>query len=73
MQERRPKAQPKAKGPSRPRINDEAIADTERMRLDAWAAKHAPDCDLSDKRQAKIAGARYDRARHHRLNRERLT
>lgn len=65
----RPHGVPKPKGKPRPRISDEAIADTGSMRVAEWAAKHIPDCDMGDKRQAKAAYAKYDRAAYHRRNR----
>jgi hypothetical protein len=58
------------RGKPRPRISIEAIRDTEALRVAEWAAKHAPDLDLGDKRQAKAAFARYDRAAYHRRIRE---
>lgn len=58
----RPRKAKKPKGKARPRISDEAIRDTATLSVSEWAKKHAPDLDLADKRQAKDAYARFDRA-----------
>ena len=60
---------PKPKGPSRALISDAKMKDTGTMSFEEWAAKHAPDLDMSNHREAKNAYARYDRANAKRLRR----
>ncbi|MGD0115989.1 MAG: hypothetical protein ABSC13_08315 [Dehalococcoidia bacterium] len=59
----RPQNIPKPKGSGQPPISEEKAWDTDALALPAWAAKWAPELDLTNPADAHKARARFSRAR----------